>query len=121
MISYQIYKFLHVAAVVAFMFSLGSLALVYTSSEQPHPYKKLASIFNGVALLVIFVAGFGLLARLGVSFPWPGWIFIKILVWLVLGATLALFKRMPGSMRMMWWGSFGVATIAVFMAILKPF
>ena len=48
---------------------------------------RLLRIVHGVSLLLILVAGFGLLAKLGLAGSWPLWVTVKILVWLALGAA----------------------------------
>lgn len=57
--------------------------------------RRVLTIGHGVALLVVFVAGFGLMARLGIMSGWPTWIYIKIALWLVLGGAVALVRRTP--------------------------
>ena len=54
-----------------------------------------ALALHGLGVLVMLVAGFGLLARLNISsFPWPTWVFIKVGLWLVLGVLPFLARRM---------------------------
>ena len=61
--SYEIYKVLHVFAALLLFASLGTLAAV--GSQATGGLRRLAGIAHGVALAIIFVAGFGLMARLG--------------------------------------------------------
>jgi len=44
-------------------------------------------------MFLILLAGFGMLARLGISGSWPLWIWIKIGIWLLLGALPVLLRR----------------------------
>ena len=57
--------------------------------------RKVLSMAHGIALLVVFVAGFGLMARLGIMSGWPTWIYVKIALWLVLGGAVVLVRRTP--------------------------
>lgn len=78
--------------------SLGGMAVLGLRGGEERevtPLRKLLSITHGVSLLVVFVAGFGLMARLGIMSGWPTWIYIKIALWLVLGGATVLVRRTP--------------------------
>lgn len=78
--------------------SLGGMAILGLrggDEREVGPLRKLLTIAHGVSLLVVFVAGFGLMARLGIMSGWPTWIYIKIALWLVLGAAVAVVRRAP--------------------------
>lgn len=97
--SYEFYKILHFFGIMLLLTALGGLIaqawLGQGQSSSPRS-PKLFAIVHGIALLVIFVAGFGLMAKKGlVTGMWPLWIFGKLGVWLLLGAALAMIRRMP--------------------------
>jgi len=50
-------------------------------------------MWHGIGLLVSLVSGFGMLAKMGMSWPWPLWIWIKVALWLVLGFLPVLAKK----------------------------
>lgn len=79
-----VYKVLHLAGLIGLFLSLGALA-ASKGSVKP------AAIGMGVSLLVLLVAGFGMIARLGYGFP--GWILAKLVIWVLLGLSLSVFKR----------------------------
>jgi hypothetical protein len=121
MISYHAYKFLHIAGVFLVLLSAGGLIVgknlaVFSSS----PWRKNLAIANGIGLFLILVAGFGLLARLGVHWPWPFWIVAKLFIWIGFGALAALINRLPGATQMLWWATFLAAIIAAYLANFKP-
>ena len=90
MISYETYKMLHLFFILTFFASLGFVA---SSSELVQ--NKSGKIVVGVFSFLIFVAGMGLIARLGFkhSEPFPLWIRLKILNWVMINALLvAVFK-----------------------------
>ena len=94
----EVYKLLHLLGIMLLFASLGGLAVLGLRGGEERevaPVRKLLSITHGVALLVVFVAGFGLMARLGIMSGWPTWIYIKLALWLVLGAAVALVRRTP--------------------------
>lgn len=125
MISYTAYKILHylglLALVVTLGAALGRAGLVPEGSKDP--WKKRLGILHGVSLLVVLIAGFGLMARVGVMHGvlFPGWIWIKLAIWLVVGGMVALAFR-----RSRWAGAALVllpvlAAVAGYVALTKPF
>jgi hypothetical protein len=44
-------------------------------------------------LLLILFSGFGLLAKLGLMSTVPLWVWLKLVLWLVLGAAVAAIRR----------------------------
>ncbi len=91
--SYSFYNILHLGSLFALCLVLGALWGLYTT---PSPDKKLRSLLlglHGLLMFFIFLAGFGLIAKIKVPFPWPFWIYIKLAIWLLLGASPFLIKR----------------------------
>ena len=88
--SYQIYKILHLSSILGF-FIIMSMAAI------DHRKTKARVIVSGVALLLILVGGFGLMARLGIPHgSWPAWIYIKFAIWTLVGMFgHILLKRAP--------------------------
>ena len=48
---------------------------------------------HGVALVIVLVAGFGMIARLGMGGGWPLWVWLKLVIWLVLGAATVFVRK----------------------------
>lgn len=101
------------------LLSLGGL-LVRRGGTSDSPWNRFLAIINGVGLLVVLVAGFGLLARLGVPWPWPTWVLLKILLWVTLGFMTFLLKKLPSTALLLWWLSLVLASTAAYLAIFKP-
>jgi len=118
--SYQFYTWLHLVGVFMVIMSLGGLAFsARVADPQTHPLKMKAVLFHGVGLLIVIVAGFGLLAKTGVGFP--AWAIAKMVIWLCLGGILVLAKRKPSMAIPVWWIVFILAGLAGWLAIFKPF
>ena len=85
MISYETYKLLHLIFITTFLTLIGSAA--HTGGFIQ---KKSGKILMGVISFLIFVAGMGLIARLGFkhSEPFPVWIKLKMLNWFVINLLL---------------------------------
>ncbi len=117
--SYEIYKVLHVSAVLLLFTSLGTLAA--SGSAEGAALRRLAKIAHCVALTIIFVAGFGLLARLGMFGAIPLWAWTKIGLWLVLGLVVLPLRRRPEWTVKLWLVIAAVGGLAAWLAIQKPF
>jgi len=94
----EVYKLLHLLGIMLLFASLGGMAVLGLrggEEREVSPVRKLLSILHGVSLLVVFVAGFGLMARLGIMTGWPTWIYVKLALWLVLGAASVVVRRTP--------------------------
>ncbi|MDP0492447.1 MAG: hypothetical protein Q7Q71_15480 [Verrucomicrobiota bacterium JB023] len=82
-----IYKIFHLASVVILFGALG--AAVYTPSNKTN---KLAGILHGIALVLLLISGFGLLAKIwGNEFQW--WVIAKLVIWFLLGGSYGLAKK----------------------------
>lgn len=81
-----IYNVIHLVSVMAVFAALASVAA--TDSDK---CKKSGAILHGVALILILVSGFGMLAKYQLGFPW--WIIVKLVIFLAMGAMLTVAKR----------------------------
>jgi hypothetical protein len=90
MISYETYKSLHIFLIICFFSSIG-----FISYDSQLMQKKLGKWLVGLASFLIFVAGMGLIARLGFKHneAFPLWIKLKLANWVVINLlVLSLFK-----------------------------
>ena len=117
--SYAFFKILHFIGIFMVLVSLGGLIVL--GVVQDSRWRKLAAMTNGIGLVVVFIGGFGLLGLLQLSWPWPGWILFKILIWLLFAVLMVLAKRASRLGTSLWWGSLLLAAIAAALANLKPF
>jgi hypothetical protein len=116
----SIYKFLHLVGVLFVMGSLGGvLALSANGVEKTsNVWRARLAAFHGVGLFLILLGGFGMLAKLGyASAGTPAWAYLKMVLWLVLGAALALGYRMPLKANLLWWIVLLVATVAAYIGL----
>jgi uncharacterized membrane protein len=122
MLSYEAYKVLHIVGAFMTISGLAAVALFswLTEGKQPaHPARKLAAATHGFGLLVVLIAGFGMLARLHIPTN-QAWIAGKLGVWLLLGGMIVLAKRMPKKAPLIWLAAFILGGVAAYLAIYKP-
>jgi len=89
---YKFYKILHFTGLLLTFTSLSGY-IFYLVQNKSNEKKKLFSVLHGIGLLIVLVSGFGLAARLGLVSQLPVWVYIKIGIWLVVGASVAIIKR----------------------------
>jgi hypothetical protein len=118
----EFYKTLHLIGIFTVILSLGGMCLhVASGGTREYAGRKLAAITHGVGLLIAFVAGFGLLAKLGYMQAIPGWAIVKIVIWLILGGIPALIYRQRRLAKAFWFSILAFAAFAACLAIYKPF
>jgi hypothetical protein len=118
----EVYRILHFTGLALVLLSIGgiSLAVMITGSREFAARKGLMAT-HGTGLLVMLIAGFGMLARLGLMHSLPGWAYAKIILWFVLGALPAIVLRKPKAAKAVLALSVLVVMAAAYLAGMKPF
>ncbi|WP_133795399.1 hypothetical protein [Prosthecobacter fusiformis] len=80
-----VYHILHLVGLILVFIGFGALL----STEGAKSSMK----WHGTGLLISLVSGFGMLAKMGLFSALPVWVYIKLALWLVLGALPVLAKR----------------------------
>ena len=111
----------HVLAIMMVFMSLGAI-VVYRKQELEDTglYKFIMKV-HGLGMILAFVAGFGLLAKLGVAASLPSWVILKMVVWLCVGGSVVLVKKFPQKWASVCLGMLGLGSLAAYLAIFKPF
>jgi hypothetical protein len=95
--SYVTYKLIHLLGVFLLLVALAGMATHAAAGHSKAENKAYRSllILHGSGALVALLGGFGLLARTGFGHGllFPGWIWAKIVLWLLLGGIIALPYR----------------------------
>lgn len=121
--SYEIYKILHLAAIIGVFVSLGATCYHAMNGGQrtSGTGRAIVGALHGGGLLLALVAGFGLLARLSLIGGWPGWVWTKLVLWVLLGILVAVPYRRPSLAKPILLALPALGLTAAWLAILKPF
>ena len=122
MISYQVYKLVHLLGMFMLFTVLGGIALhaINGGTKQSNVGRKLIAALHGVALFIILLGGFGMLARLGIGGALPGWIIFKLGIWVALPFIGMLPYRKPATARWVLVIVPVLGILAGYMALYKP-
>ena len=110
--SYEVYKFIHLLGLGAVAFSFGAFAM----RSEDTSTGKLPSVAHGVGLFLALLGGFGMAAKLKISVATP-WLIFKIIVWLGLGAFVAIKKRKPALIPKAQAGLILLAAVAAYLGV----
>jgi hypothetical protein len=119
MLSHTTYKVVHLLGILLLVCGIGGLWALAAAATEPARQKarRLLLATHGVALVLILVAGFGMMARLGISGAWPAWIWIKLAIWLLLAAVPVLLRRVEGASSALFFLGPLLAAIAAWAAL----
>jgi uncharacterized membrane protein SirB2 len=114
----QTYRFLHICGLVLLMLGFGAI-LFAKDGERP----RAGTILHGIGLLVMLVAGFGVMAKTHIMAPdsWPGWLVTKMVVWLLIGALPTLLRAGVVPRKLGWLVVLALAASAAWLGVNKGF
>ena len=96
---YATYKLLHFLGIFVMLTALAaaSMHVLRGGARADMPHRKWFAAAHGVAALLVLTGGFGMLARIGVMHgALPGWVYLKLVMWIALGGALFLAYRGQG-------------------------
>lgn len=124
MISYPVYKIVHYLGIFALLTVLaGALGRGARGEAAADPWRRRLAGLHGVALFVVLLGGFGMLARLEVTqgLTLPGWVWAKLGIWAVLAGLFTVAKRSPSWSARLLFVVPALAALAGVVALTKPF
>lgn len=123
MISYSVYKIIHLVGVFMVFLALGGVATnSINGGTKNHSWRKGVAITHGIGLVLSLVAGFGLLARLGMAQGgFPGWAWAKLAIWVIFAGVIGLLIRKPALAKPLWALLIFLGGLAAYLAGTKPF
>lgn len=120
---YPIYKLIHFLGIFVLLITLAvpSLHLLRGGTRTDLPGRRALAAVHGVAAFLILLGGFGMLARLGiVQGGLPGWILVKLAIWVALSAAFSVALRTSASARAVLVAAPLLALAAAAVALYKP-
>lgn len=123
MISYSVYKVVHLVGVMMVFLALGGVVTnAVNGGGKKHAWRMPIAITHGVGLFLSLLGGFGLLARLGIVHGGlPGWALAKLGIWTVFALAIAVIIRKPALAKMGWPLIIILGGTAAYLAGSKPF
>src|SRR5688572_20001610 len=95
---YNVYKLIHFLGIFTVMVVLAVACthVLRGGTRADNPQRKLLGSAHGIAMFLILLGGFGMLARIGVMHTsLPGWVYAKLVIWTLVAAAPALLYRGP--------------------------
>ena len=118
--SYQIYLTFHLIGAFSVIFALGgSLLQAINNGDKNYGFKKVIGVIHGVGLLLLIVAGFGLIAKQG-YIPFPIWVWIKLVIWVFYAVVSGLAFRNRGKSKLLWGISLILFIVVIILVKFKP-
>ena len=114
------YQVLHIVGISMVFLGYGALLARSMAAPENVSVRKLGSITSGVGLLLILVAGFGLVAKLGYNYT-ETWILVKFVIWLLLGGLIVLINRKPQLAMLLWCLLIALSATAAIMVYVVRF
>jgi len=119
------YEILHVFGIALIFVALGGVSIHAANGgdKQTSQTRRLTASLHGAGALFILVGGFGMLARIGFKHGsnFPGWLWGKLIIWLLLSVVVLLPYRKPALARPLVLIMPLLAGTAVYLALYKPF
>jgi hypothetical protein len=116
----EMYKVIHILGILMLFMSIGGLLTkTIVGKSDSNRWRKQLKINHGVGLLLILLGGFGMMAKLGILWPIPGWIVAKLIVWVMLGGLLVLILQSSMS-KIIWYLVIFLGLLAAYLGIMKP-
>jgi hypothetical protein len=124
MITFLTYRFIHFIGIVVLFLGLGGtiVHVINGGTRETNRWRRALAAVHGLALFVILLGGFGMMARMGIAHgAFPGWILGKLTIWLLLALAIALPHRVAGSAKPLALAVPTLGALAAWLAIYKPF
>ena len=112
--SAEFYKVVHILGIAFVMMGLGGAWMAQAKAKVP-------AMLHGIGLLAILVSGFGMVAKYDYDLGGSGWIHAKLGLWVLLGALIAIARKLPKAQALVFVGGPLLVALSAYIALYKPF
>jgi len=101
---YNLHVFLHLVGVLIVFLALGGtfIHVINGGTKENNTWAKPLAALHGTGLAVILIFGLLALVSLGIRpSEFNLWVYVKLLIWLFLGAALTLPYKVEGSAKIL--------------------
>ncbi len=113
------YKLLHILGLLMLFAAMGGAVITVATADKS--WRKLHGALHGIGLFLLILGGFGMLAKLEIMGSWPGWVWGKLVIWLLLGAAPFLLRKAPEKSKGFLFGAVLLGFVAAYLALYQPF
>jgi uncharacterized membrane protein SirB2 len=119
----DLYKILHLLGVMMVFLAFGGVILhaINGGEKRENIFRRHVMLTHGIGLAFLLISGFGMLARFGIHWPWPGWVVGKFIIWLLLGVLIAFVYKKAERGKTLWFAVLLLGVVSAYLALLKPF
>ena len=119
--SYEFLKTVHFISLMFLFFSLIFIIILLKSEANLKSYKRLIYAVHGLSWIILFASAFGLVSVTGIEKDFPTWAKIKTSIWILLGISPVLFKKLPLQPYIYATTTVILISSAIYLAVYKPF
>lgn len=109
------YKITHIIGFMMVFAALGGAIIAGKNSDSSS--KKVLGIIHGLGLLLVLVAGFGMLAKIRLNFDTR--FIVKLVIFFILGGLLTLVYRFPKLGNASWAIIIGLGGVAAYLGLIN--
>jgi hypothetical protein len=118
---YLTLKVVHLIGVALTFMGLAGALASNAVSPSPSLTRRIFAIAHGLGLLVLVITGFFLLIQLGIGKNLPGWVWGKVIIWLLAGISATFVRRFARFQVPMLVYLAVLVGLAAWLALYKPF
>ncbi len=121
--SQTFYLLLHLLGLVLLIAGLAGVSIHAANggTKSGSNTRGLTAAMHGLGAFLLLLGGFGMLAKMGIMSDLPGWVWAKLVIWLLLGGAIVLPYRKPRSARLALGLVLLLVAAAAWLALYKPF
>lgn len=111
---------LHISGAFAILMALGAV-LFHTAlgGTREHPWRRKLALIHGIGMFLSLMGGLLALRSLDESIAWGWWLYLKIFIWLFMGAALGLAYRRPKQAGLFFMIVLFMAVVAALLGLSK--